>query len=146
MNKAAAARQGKENSSPTRQRPGTAGNGSCQAAQVPRQRAPVDFSNTPGHRRASLSGSVQLPSLKAPTIAPRLNAAAQARMTARDAAAGSPRSGSALGHHASPSIASMRTGSTAAEANSAGRVTRAPPSAYRHSMIGGIPMRPASRG
>lgn len=44
-----------------------------------RERKPVDFANTPGHRRQSLAGSFNLASLKAPTIAPRSNRTAIAR-------------------------------------------------------------------
>uniref|UniRef100_V5ESY2 Uncharacterized protein n=1 Tax=Kalmanozyma brasiliensis (strain GHG001) TaxID=1365824 RepID=V5ESY2_KALBG len=44
-----------------------------------RQRKPVDFSSTPGHKRLSLAGTVA--STAPPTIAPRLNKAALARQT-----------------------------------------------------------------
>ncbi|CAO1621119.1 unnamed protein product [Jaminaea pallidilutea] len=44
-----------------------------------RERKPVDFANTPGHRRQSLAGSFNLASLKAPAIAPRSNRTAIAR-------------------------------------------------------------------
>lgn len=43
-----------------------------------RERKPVDYSNTPGHKRASLSTSC-VKSLQAPTIAPRSNRASLAR-------------------------------------------------------------------
>lgn len=61
MNKAAAARMGIE----------------VETSAPVREKRPVDFSVTPGHKRASTG--IQLASLAAPTIAPRQNKASQAR-------------------------------------------------------------------
>lgn len=47
----------------------------------PRVRKPVDFSNTPGHKRTSMSGATPVASLAAPKIAPRTNLAAQRRLS-----------------------------------------------------------------
>lgn len=52
----------------------------CDAPVASKERKPVDFSNTPGHKRSSL-GASQLASLMAPAVAPRLNKAATARVS-----------------------------------------------------------------
>ncbi|CAO1629246.1 unnamed protein product [Parajaminaea phylloscopi] len=54
------------------------------------ERKPVQFDDTPGHRRRSLAGSFNLASLKAPTIAPRGNRASLARCGQSGEAAGPP--------------------------------------------------------
>lgn len=68
MNKVAAARTGSMDSPATK-------NGGLEAA---RERKAVDFSNTPGHKRMSMSG-IHLASLAPPTVAPRANRTSAAR-------------------------------------------------------------------
>lgn len=53
---------------------------SSEADTAVKTRKPIDFSNTPGHKRASLS-SCRPASLAAPVVAPRLNKAASARLS-----------------------------------------------------------------
>ena len=65
---------------------------------VVKERRPVDYSNTPGHKRQSMSSS-RPASLAAPTVAPRLNKAAAARLADK--------SGGSRGEHSDAS-ASMR--------------------------------------
>ncbi|KAK0551186.1 hypothetical protein OC845_002305 [Tilletia horrida] len=96
VNKAAAARMGGADSQPlgpgsgTASGPGGGGGGggghgrtssmSVSGSNAQREKKPVDYSNTPGHRRASLSLAVA--SLAPPTILPRSNNAAEARLAA----------------------------------------------------------------
>ncbi|TKY84783.1 hypothetical protein EX895_005863 [Sporisorium graminicola] len=52
---------------------------SKEEGSVERARRPVDFAHTPGHKRASLSLLSTIPSLAAPSLAPRQNRASLAR-------------------------------------------------------------------
>ncbi|CAD6885546.1 unnamed protein product [Tilletia controversa] len=138
--------------------------GSGIAAQ--REKVPVDYSNTPGHRRASLSLAVA--SLAPPTIAPRSNNAAEARFAAdkvtRDGGeAGPRRPGSASGARPGSSNGSKsfsRPGSAMGAGSSPAQPTdgrnakakgAAPPSSYRMASgsapvsVGVVPARPSSR-
>lgn len=65
---------------------------------VVKERRPIDYSNTPGHKRQSMSSS-RPASLAAPTVAPRLNKAAAARLADK--------SGGSRGEHSNAS-ASLR--------------------------------------
>lgn len=88
-----------------------------------RERKPVDFSNTPGHKRASL-GASQLASLMAPTMAPRLNKAAAARV----AKAGE--SGDGAGN-----IGAKSTSSSAQAASANHRLSPSKPAASAHRAL-----------
>ncbi|PWN36111.1 uncharacterized protein FA14DRAFT_160979 [Meira miltonrushii] len=55
------------------------GRASVASTRDARERKPIDFSNTPGHKRASQS--ISIASLAQPTIAPRSNSAAQKRLS-----------------------------------------------------------------
>ena len=86
LNKAAAARTGAQSvytsstQSPSlirTQRPASVASGSDKNAPIVRKQ--IDFSNTPGHKRASMSSST-LKSLQAPSIVPRGNRASLARV------------------------------------------------------------------
>ncbi|KAL9937021.1 hypothetical protein V8E36_004256 [Tilletia maclaganii] len=179
VNKAAAARMGGGPGSegPKREAPdaraGTHGRSSSvvvDGSSAQRERKPVDYSNTPGHRRASLNFAVA--SLAAPSIAPRSNHANEARLAAdkareaEAAARAARRPGSAAGSRPGPSLVnSNRPGSAlgaSAAANGASTATSggsrqakvkgaAPPSSYRMASgaapvsAGYVPARPASR-
>ncbi|KAE8229032.1 hypothetical protein CF326_g6012 [Tilletia indica] len=135
-----------------------------------REKVPVDFSNTPGHRRASLSLAVA--SLAPPTILPRSNNAAEARLAADkvaregeapggksvprrpSSAAGSrpaSRTGSVVGSSSAATNGTGANGTTNGAARTAKGKGAAPPSSYR--MASGsapvsaayVPARPASR-
>ncbi|KAK0526679.1 hypothetical protein OC834_004715 [Tilletia horrida] len=131
-----------------------------------RERVPVDYSNTPGHRRASLSLAVA--SLAPPTILPRSNNAAEARLAAdkvaretegkqprRPGSAAGSRPGSSLGASSgrpgSAQGASSGPNGAAAPARPSKVKGGAPPSSYRMASgqapvsTGFIPARPASR-
>jgi hypothetical protein len=54
-------------------------------SEVVRERKPVDYTNTPGHKRQSLS-SARPASLAAPSVQPRLNKVATARLNGEKAA------------------------------------------------------------
>lgn len=51
------------------------------ASAIAPERRPIDFSNTPGHKRASLSGTTTVAALAAPKIVPRTNLAAMRRLS-----------------------------------------------------------------
>lgn len=55
------------------------GRASVSSTRDSRERKPIDFSNTPGHKRSS--HSISIASLAQPLIAPRSNAAAQKRLS-----------------------------------------------------------------
>lgn len=69
LNKAAVARQGGEAARPA-----------SSAGVVARERKQVDFSNTPGHKRAPLSGCSSVASTAPPCIVPRQNRASMSRI------------------------------------------------------------------
>ncbi|SPO26382.1 uncharacterized protein UTRI_03971 [Ustilago trichophora] len=112
LNKAAVARQGGPvggEASALRRPASVAGNNrpssvasssktfpSCSAPSsgvTPRARKEVDFSNTPGHKRLSLVGSIA--STAPPSIAPRQNRASMSRIQGTTTVASSPRAGPA---------------------------------------------------
>lgn len=87
MNKAVAARLGLST-----EESGAAGS----VGESPvREKVAVDFSNTPGHKRAS--SGIRVASLQAPSITPRTNRAAAARMTSGGSSTGAPGLGSTGG-------------------------------------------------
>lgn len=107
--------------------------------QGERVRKLVDFSTTPGHRRASLH-LPRLPSLRPPSITPKLNASTEARLQ-RDhrsssvlTATSSSRAPSRSASSPSRSPAASTTLAASPPSSSARRPPAAPPSSYRHSI------------
>lgn len=86
LNKAATARQsmGGGTALDVRPSPTRASSHASQSSDgtrnAPLARKPVDFSNTPGHKRHSMVGTGQLKSLQAPSVTPRANKASVARL------------------------------------------------------------------
>lgn len=121
LNKAAAARTGASDTSPT----------------ATKTRKPVDFSSTPGHKRLSTSGP-RPASLAAPTVAPRLNKAAAARQSQGGAGAVPPTTTTA----SSSSARASSHGSQASSESKGAALARKPvdfsntPGHKRHSMVG----------
>ncbi|KDN41770.1 hypothetical protein K437DRAFT_170107 [Tilletiaria anomala UBC 951] len=164
LNKAAAARTGRPQSSAGLPAGRDGANGNVKENASPARNSTsmrgrvVDFSNTLGHRRSSISNMPPLASLKAPSIAPWSNAAAavRARPPSRSSSAlghharQQQRSGSTLGFASSGGPAAMRTGGSSIDAATSAAVNRSirskfPPSSYRHSMMS-FPSQPVSRG
>lgn len=83
-------------------------NGSTAAASAPpvKERKPIDYSNTPGHKRASTG--VKLASLATPSVAPRLNKVAAARVSAGMGST----AGASMAGRATPATGSTRTSPT----------------------------------
>lgn len=135
-----------------------------QQQQQQRARKEVDFSNTPGHRRLSIS-SIPIASLSQPSILPRANNASNARLRRGSVGSlgefenlsnpsqypnmtsnvGSVKGGSRPSSRISVNLEAHQDGMTP-PSSSRKRVggSTAPPSSYRHSIIG-MP-RPPSRG
>lgn len=132
-------------------------NSSTSTSSEQRTRKEVDYSNTPGHRRQSLS-NISIASLSQPSIPPRSNNAANARL--RRGSVGSlqdlenSNSNSNVGRidlsngyrpssRQSVSSDAHQDGTMASSRKKIGG--NAPPSSYRHSMMGMPTSRPASR-